>query len=157
MHYRSAVVPDNNNGVWTTRPDAGDWHDRRVGLEHQFVALDLETTGLMAETDRIVEIGAVRFLPDGREIGRFQRLVNPQRPMSPAAYAIHGLSDADLADAAPAREILPEFLSFLGDADSTALIAHNAAFDAGFLGRELSRAGLPRRRILFSIRSRSRG
>ena len=109
----------------------------------EFVALDLETTGLMPETDRIVEIGAVRFGPDGREIGRFQRLVNPQRPMSPAAYAIHGISDADLADAAPAHEVLPEFLAFLGDAGTTSLIAHNAAFDAGFLGRELGRAGLP--------------
>lgn len=113
-----------------------------LGSEREYVALDLETTGLMAQTDRIVEIGAVRFLPDGREVARFQRLVNPQRPMSPAAYAIHGLSDADLADAPPAREVLPEFLTFLGDADMTALIAHNAAFDAGFLGRELSRAGL---------------
>jgi DNA polymerase-3 subunit epsilon len=111
--------------------------------EREYVALDLETTGLMAETDRIVEIGAVRFLGDGQEIGRFQRLVNPERPMSPAAFAIHGLSDLDLADAAPAREILPEFLSFLGDPETTALLAHNAVFDAGFLGRELSLAGLP--------------
>jgi DNA polymerase III subunit epsilon len=112
-------------------------HDR------DYVALDLETTGLMSETDRIVEIGAVRFGSDGRELGRYQRLVNPQRPMSPAAYAIHGLSDADLADAAPAHEILPEFLVFLGEPGTTSLIAHNAAFDAGFLGRELGRAGLP--------------
>ena len=66
----------------------------------EFVALDLETTGLMADTDRIVEIGAVRFQEDGREIGRFQRLVNPERRMSPTAFAIHGLSDLDLADAA---------------------------------------------------------
>jgi DNA polymerase III subunit epsilon len=110
--------------------------------EREYVALDLETTGLIAGTDRIVEIGAVRFLADGLEIGRFQRLVNPQRPMSPAAYAVHGLSDLDLADAAPAHEILPEFLSFLGDPGTTALLAHNAAFDAGFLGRELSLAGL---------------
>ena len=114
-----------------------------VRSEREYVALDLETTGLMAQTDRIVEIGAVRFLGDGQEIGRFQRLVNPQRPMSPAAYAIHGLSDTDLADAASVREILPEFLSFLGEPGTTALVAHNAAFDAGFLGRELRRAGLP--------------
>jgi DNA polymerase III subunit epsilon len=121
----------------------GPFMTGEVRSEREFVALDLETTGLMAETDRIVEIGAVRFQADGREIGRFQRLVNPQRAMSPTAYAIHGLSDADLADAAPAHEILPQFLSFLGEADTTALIAHNAAFDAGFLGRELGRAGLP--------------
>jgi DNA polymerase-3 subunit epsilon len=110
--------------------------------EREYVALDLETTGLMAETDRIVEIGAVRFLVNGQEVGRFQRLVNPQRPMSPAAFAIHGLSDEDLALALPAREILPEFLAFLGDPYTTSLLAHNAAFDAGFLGRELGRAGL---------------
>jgi DNA polymerase III subunit epsilon len=114
-----------------------------LGSTRQFVALDLETTGLSAETDRIVEIGAVRFLMSGQEVGRFQRLVNPERPMSPGAYAIHGLSDADLADAATAREVLPEFLEFLGDPGSTVLLAHNASFDAGFLGCELSRAGLP--------------
>ena len=124
-------------------PTMGTFMTARARSEWEYVALDLETTGLMSETDRIVEIGAVRFAADGREIGRFQRLVNPQRPMSPAAYAIHGLSDADLVDAAPAHEILPEFLLFLGDACTTALIAHNAAFDAGFLGRELGRAGLP--------------
>src|SRR5215217_7097246 len=90
-----------------------------------YIALDLETTGLLAETDRIVEIGAVRFDAAGRELGRFERLVNPGRAMSPAAQAVHGLSDADLADAPPAREVLPEFLSFLGDPCGTLLLAHN--------------------------------
>jgi DNA polymerase III subunit epsilon len=108
----------------------------------EYIALDLETTGLMADTDRIVEIGAVRFRESGEETGRFQCLVNPQRRMSPAAYAIHGLSDEDLADAPPARDVLPRFLAFLGDPESTALLAHNASFDAGFLGRELARADL---------------
>jgi DNA polymerase III epsilon subunit family exonuclease len=107
------------------------------------VAFDLETTGLMAETDRVVEIGAVRFDASGREIDRFERLVNPGRPMSPAAQAVHGISDADLADAPPARAVLPEFVAFLGDAGLTALLAHNAAFDSGFLGRELGRIGQP--------------
>ena len=111
--------------------------------EREFVALDLETTGLMADTDRIVEIGAVRFRRTGDEIGRFQCLVNPERRMSPAAYAIHGLSDEDLAHAPTAREVLPDLLEFLGDPATTALLAHNASFDAGFLGRELARAGLP--------------
>src|SRR6476661_3793454 len=40
-----------------------------------YVALDLETTGLLAETDRIVEVGAVRFDAAGVELGRFERLV----------------------------------------------------------------------------------
>jgi DNA polymerase-3 subunit epsilon len=113
------------------------------GPTREWVAFDLETTGLMAETDRVVEVGAVRFDASGRELDRFERLVNPARPMSAAAQAVHGLSDADLADAEPARTDLPEFLDSLGDPASMALLAHNASFDAGFLGRELRRLGLP--------------
>lgn len=113
------------------------------GWAGEFVALDLETTGLFAESDRVVEIGAVRFDRSGTELASYERLVHPGRPMSPAAQAIHGISDADLADAAPASVVLPEFLAFLGDPESTRLLAHNASFDAGFLGRELGRLGLP--------------
>ncbi len=115
----------------------------------EFVAFDLETTGLAARFDRVVEIGAVRFTPDGDEIDRFQQLVNPGCSMPPEAQAIHGISDADLALAPVAREVLPRFLGFLGKSDTTVLIAHNASFDAGFLGRELHRAGhgLPDHRI----------
>jgi DNA polymerase III epsilon subunit family exonuclease len=109
----------------------------------EFVAFDLETTGLMAETDRVVEIGAVRFGMDGQELGRFERLVNPQRRMAPAAQAIHGISDAHLVGAPLVREVLPEFFAFLGDPRTTTLLAHNASFDAGFLGRECARAGVP--------------
>ncbi len=107
----------------------------------QYVAFDLETTGLVAETDRVVEIGAVRFDASGRELGRFESLVHPERPMSPAAEAIHGISDAALAGAKPARDVLPLFLDYLGEARTTTLLAHNAAFDAGFLGRELALIG----------------
>jgi hypothetical protein len=62
--------------------------------------------------------------------------------MPPAARAIHGISDAELAGAPTAREQLPRFLDFLGDPASTCLVAHHAVFDAAFLGRELCRAGL---------------
>ena len=55
-------------------------------------------------------------------IEQFEQLVNPGRPMPPAAEAIHGISDADLADAPSAREVLPRFLAFLGDAMTTALV-----------------------------------
>lgn len=110
----------------------------------EYVALDLETTGLVAGVDRVVEIGAVRFRADGRELGRFEQLVDPERPMGRGAQAVHGISDADLAGAPTAREVLPAFVAFLGDPGATTLLAHNASFDAGFLGRELARAGRPR-------------
>jgi DNA polymerase III epsilon subunit family exonuclease len=114
-----------------------------------YVAFDLETTGLLAQTDRIVEIAAIRFDLEGRERGRFVSLVNPGRPMSPSAQAVHGITDADLADAPPASVVLPRFVEFLASgstltlASETRLIAHNGAFDAAFLGRELIGAGVP--------------
>jgi DNA polymerase-3 subunit epsilon len=109
----------------------------------EYVAFDLETTGLSAESDRIVEIGAVRFDPSGEILEEFERLVNPLRPSSPRARAVHGISDAELALAETAEMVLPEFLGFLGDPSRTTLMAHNASFDAGFLGRELARLGRP--------------
>jgi DNA polymerase III subunit epsilon len=111
-------------------------------LPREFVALDLETTGLWAASDRIVEVAAVRFRDDGSVISLFQSLVNPEQPVSPGAYAVHGLSDQVLARARPARAVLPVFLAYLDASGRCPLIAHNASFDAGFLGTELARAGL---------------
>ncbi len=106
-----------------------------------WVALDLETTGLSPADDRIVEVGAVRFDASGREVAVFERLVNPLRPSNPRARAVHGIDDRELARAATADVVLPEFLGFLGDPDATTLLAHNAGFDAAFLGAELARLG----------------
>lgn len=107
------------------------------------VAFDLETTGLNAAIDRVVEIGAVRFSESGVESGRFQSLVNPERPTSAGAFAVHGITDAELARAPTIDRVLPGFLDFLGDPQTTRLMAHHASFDAGFLGSELARCAVP--------------
>src|SRR6516225_1314648 len=86
-------------------------------LSAKFVAFDLETTGLSAASDRIVEVGAVRFDSSGEVLGEFERLVNPLRPSGPGARAVHGISDAELALAETAEVVLPEFVDFLGDPD----------------------------------------
>ncbi len=112
------------------------------GAGCEFIALDLETTGLWAAADRIVEIAAVRFRESGEVIDTFQSLVNPERLNSPGAYAVHGITDQELAQAPRASDLLPELLTFLGNAESAPVVAHNASFDAGFLGTELKRAGL---------------
>ena len=109
----------------------------------EFVAFDLETTGLSPDHDRIVEVGAIRFDASGRELDLFERLVNPLRPSGAVARSIHGIPDEELAGAETAAIVLPAFVDFLGDPSRTTLLAHNAAFDAGFLGRELVRIGLP--------------
>ena len=108
-----------------------------------FVAFDLETTGLDPVTDRVVEIGAVRFAADGTARGVFESLVNPGRPSGPGALAVHGISDAELARAPDPGAVLPRFVAFLGPPGRTILVAHGATTDAGFLGAELARLGLP--------------
>ena len=124
-----------------TNPKGGRGLETNTAPEHEYVAFDLETTGLSPESDRIVEIGAVRFRPSGGVVAEFDRLVNPLRPSSPRARAVHGIPDEELAWAETAEVVIPEFVAFLGDPDRTTLLAHNASFDAGFLGRELARLG----------------
>jgi len=106
--------------------------------QSRLVALDLETTGLNKESDRIVEMAAVLW-EDGRETGHFQALVNPGCPIPAAATAIHGITNAMVADCPTAAEVLPAFLSFC---QATAVIAHNAKFDIGFLRAESERTGI---------------
>jgi DNA polymerase III epsilon subunit family exonuclease len=100
-----------------------------------FVALDLETTGSRAGTSKITEIGAVRF--EGfREVGRFHTLVNPQRPIPPMITHITGITQEMVADAPRIEEVVPDLLEFLQGA---VIVAHNAAFDVGFLNYEFQR------------------
>ena len=104
-----------------------------------FVAFDFETTGLHAARDRIVEFGAVRFAV-GRELATFQQMANPGCAIHPDAAAVSGITDAMVAGMPTVAAVLPQFMSFAGEA---ILIAHNAEFDVGFLRAELQRAGLP--------------
>jgi DNA polymerase-3 subunit epsilon len=112
---------------------------RRLGdlEEIPFVAFDTETTGLQV-SDRLVEIGAVRFRGDVVE-GEWSALVDPGGPIPPAATAVHGIRDEDVKNHPAAVDVLPSFLDFI---EGAALVAHNAPFDVRVLSLELLRAGL---------------
>lgn len=99
--------------------------------ERVYVALDLETTGLDASRDAIIEIGAVKF-SDDRAIDRFATLVNPLRPIPARITQITNIRDADVAGAPTLDRVLPELRAFVGS-EVSAVIAHNTAFDLGFL------------------------
>ena len=106
------------------------------------VLFDTETTGLdPLSGDRVIEIACLellRDLPTGRS---FHALIDPERDVPEDSTRIHGLTRADLAGKPRFAEVAAGLLEFLGDSP---LVAHNAAFDFGFLDAELSRAGLPR-------------
>ncbi|SIQ47140.1 DNA polymerase-3 subunit epsilon [Alkalispirochaeta americana] len=104
-----------------------------------FVAFDFETTGLYPAVDRVVEFGAVRFMP-GKEIADFNELCNPEMAIHPEASRVSGITDAMVADKPLAAVILPRFMDFVGE---SILVAHNAGFDTAFLRAELQRAGMP--------------
>jgi DNA polymerase III subunit epsilon len=116
------------------------------------IVLDTETTGLDAlRGDRLVEVGCVEIfnrMPTGQT---FHRHINPQRQVNPEAVAVHGLTDAFLADKPLFAEIVEDFLAFIGDAP---LVIHNASFDVGFINAELDRLKMtliPRERLVDTL------
>ena len=103
------------------------------------IIFDTETTGLDFRDDRVIELGCIELVnrfPTGRT---FHHYLNPQgRDVHPDAQAVHGISNADLADKPPFAEIAGQFLEFV---DGAKLVAHNAGFDMGFINAELARLG----------------
>ena len=97
--------------------------------EDVWVAFDLETTGLDAQKDAIIEIGAVKF-QGGRTLDTFETFVNPQRRISPFISNLTGIRQRDLDRADTIERVAASFISFVG---ASPLIAHNADFDLGFL------------------------
>jgi DNA polymerase-3 subunit epsilon len=105
------------------------------------IIFDTETTGLSpANGDRMVEIGCVELV-NRCETGRtFHSYFNPGRPMPSEAEQVHGLSDRFLSDKPMFGDRCEELLDFIADSP---LIAHNAAFDFGFINAELGQCGRP--------------
>ncbi|MDX1387495.1 MAG: exonuclease domain-containing protein, partial [bacterium] len=107
-------------------------------LDLDFTIVDLETTGLSPNGDRIIEIGAL-VVEQGKWVSSFSTLVNPERPLPPFITQLTGIHDKQVKKAPTFEEIAEEvFELFRG----RLLVAHNARFDHGFLRNELGRLGL---------------
>lgn len=102
-----------------------------------FVAFDFETTGLHPSTDRVVEIGCVKFNRQFQIIDEWETLVNPRRDVGRSD--IHGITPTMLKGAPVFEEIAESFADFLNGA---ILVAHNKRFDLRFLGAEFARLGV---------------
>ena len=104
-----------------------------------FTVFDLETTGMSAVRDRIVEIGAVRVETDGT-LSRYETLVNPGIPIPWQVSRVHGIDDKMVAEAPRFKDAAYPFLDFI---QGSKLVAHNARFDFSFLQESLARNALP--------------
>ena len=98
-----------------------------------YVALDLETTGLDPDRDRIIEVGAVRFDPDGHELDTLSYVVNPGREVPAFIERFTGVTNEMTARAPKLASIRPEIERFVGD---SVVVGHNIGFDLHYLGRE---------------------
>lgn len=96
-----------------------------------YVAVDLETTGLSAKEDKIIEIGAIKII-DGREAEVFESFVNPARLISYKITQVTGINDEMVKDAPYIEELIEEILEFIGDLP---LLGHNLMFDYSFVKR----------------------
>lgn len=97
-----------------------------------YVVFDLETTGISAASDEIIEIAALKVV-NGRAAEEFSFLVNPLRPIPYSASMVNGITDEMVLDAPSLEQIFPQFLEFIGN---SILIGHNIhSFDMKFISR----------------------
>ncbi len=101
---------------------------RYLGLQ-TFVVVDLETTGLDPETNKIIEIGAIRY-EDGKEVDALEQLVNPGTPIPEFITRLTGIRDEDVADQPKIDEVFSRLEQFIGEA---AFVGQQVNFDASFL------------------------
>ncbi len=107
-------------------------------LDDTYVVFDIETTGFSNVENQIIEIGAVK-VEQGQITDYYSAFVNPGVPIPFAITNLTGITDEMVLDAPKIDVILPEFLSFVGDA---ALVAHNANFDMGFIEQNCKKLGI---------------
>ena len=95
------------------------------------VSLDLETTGLVTETDEIIEVGAVKFQGD-QVLDTFQAMVNPYKPLPQFIRELTGISQAEVDAGSPFATVAPQLESFIGNRP---IVGQNIDFDLGFLAK----------------------
>ncbi len=105
------------------------------------VFLDTETTGLSADSgDRVIEIGCVELVNRKLTGNNLHFYLNPGRDSHEEALKVHGITTEFLRDKPKFAAVADELMAYLQDAE---VIIHNAAFDVGFLNKELELIGRP--------------
>ncbi|MEG0256042.1 PolC-type DNA polymerase III [Vagococcus sp.] len=104
-----------------------------------YVVFDVETTGLSAVYDTIIELSAVK-MHKGNVIDTFEQFIDPGHPLSQTTINLTGITDEMVRGSKSEKEVLTLFHEFCGD---TILVAHNASFDMGFLNTSYEKYDMP--------------
>ncbi len=98
-------------------------------FKNDYVVLDLETTGLDPQFDEIIEIAAVKYV-NGEKVSEFTTLIKPDNKIDVYIEQLTGITNEMVKDAPKIKNVLPEFVQYIGD---YVIIAHNANFDINFI------------------------
>ncbi|MDO5128016.1 MAG: PolC-type DNA polymerase III [Eubacteriales bacterium] len=114
-------------------------NDKGQSIDTEYVVFDIETTGLSPRFNKIIEIGAVR-IRDGKITDTYNQFINPEIPIPYSITKLTSITDNMVMEAPTIEKVLPEFLDFVGD---SVLVAHNAAFDTGFIREFAKKQEIP--------------
>ncbi len=112
----------------------------KLKLTKPICFFDLETTGVVIGVDRIVEVAVVKLMPDGSRQTRTQR-INPEMPIPEASTAVHGITDEDVKNEPPFRDVAHDLAQFMNGADLAGFNSNK--FDIPMLVEEFMRCGVP--------------
>lgn len=110
-----------------------------LNLEKPIAIIDIETTGLNKQNDRIVDICIIKIFPDGTK-ETFQEILNPEIPIPQEATKVHGITDSDVVGKPTFKEIAPRVINFIDGCDWCGFNLIN--FDLGLIESEFNRVGV---------------
>lgn len=115
------------------------YNDKHIELKDAtYVVFDVETTGLSAVYDTIIELAGIK-MKDGEIVDKFEAFIDPGHPLSATTINLTGITDDMVKGSDPIDVVLKNFREWCGDA---ILVAHNASFDMGFINTAYRKIGL---------------
>ena len=124
-------------GYFVPDKDPGVFNSKGQSLDTEYCVLDLETTGISYKTEKITEVGIIKY-KNGEVIDEFECFVNPEKPIPPKVVEITHITDDMVKDADTIDKVIPKIIDFIGD---SVLVAHNADFDIRYLKYNFEKYG----------------
>ncbi len=121
-------VPDKDPCVFNSKGQS---------IDSEYCVLDLETTGISHITEKITEVGIIKY-KNGERVAEFECFVNPEKHIPERVQEITHITDEMVKDSETIDKVIPKIIDFIGD---SVVVAHNADFDVGYLKYNFEKYG----------------